>query len=412
MCQSDGKESADLQHRIQQIRNEQRQEEPFPWHLGAFDAHCHPTDTMASIASIPQMKARTLTIMGTRSQDQHLVAQVADDKGIKGRKCLAGDDTQAPKVVPSFGWHPWFSHQLFDDSATQPTYMPGSEDAAGVYAAKKAHYQAVLTPSPDDDFVRALPEPTPISVYLSRTREYLRTYPLALVGEIGVDKAFRLPEAFPESHSHDSDITPGGREGRRLSPHRVKMTHQQAILKAQLGLAGDVGRAVSVHGVQAHGVLHDTIQATWKGRERVVRSARERKRVAPGAEESSDEDETVGGRPYPPRICLHSFSGSVEVMEQWLKPVIPAVIFFSFSVAVNLGTESATSKFEDVVRAMPDNKILVESDLHTAGTEMDDTLEDMCRRICRIKSWSLEEGLGKIGDNYKAFILGSEPRLP
>lgn len=384
-------------------------EQPFPWDLGVFDAHCHPTDTMDSIPTMAKtMKTRTLTLMATRAQDQPLVAAVAAQHGVD-------------KVIPSFGWHPWFSHLIYDDSD-------------GHQLDKRPHYNAVLTPSPksreDDDFITQLPAPQPLSSFIAQTRSYLDAHPLALVGEIGLDKAFRLPDHDPPPEDASLGMTPGRRDGRALSPYRVSMDHQIRILKAQLHLAGELGRAVSVHGVQAPGVLYETLKSTWKGHEKKVVSKRELKKLARGVNEdfsssddddddSSDDDNTRPNKvkkykpkPFPPRICLHSFSAGAQTLQQYVDDrSIPAKIFFSFSLLVNYSTggherERKKHVADDVIRACPDNRILLESDLHCAGPEMDDLLEQIYRRVCEVKGWDLREGVQQIKRNYEEFIFG------
>ena len=183
MCSPTGESTP---HEAPQRADDGAPKEPFPWHIGVYDAHCHPTDTMPSIASIKDMQARLLTIMATRGQDQDLVASVAEQHGVTDLKQLRENSSENPKkVVPAFGWHPWFSHQLYDDSK--------EPEVTDVQAHKTKHYSAVLSPTPDADFIASLPDPIPLSKYLEETRQRLIAHPTALVGEIGVDKAFRLP---------------------------------------------------------------------------------------------------------------------------------------------------------------------------------------------------------------------------
>lgn len=417
---------------------------PFPWDLGVYDAHCHPTDTMSSIPSISDsMRARVLTVMATRSQDQDLVDKLARTHGVKDRDAVVPTSGTQPvgnalpqRVIPSFGWHPWFSHQLYDDillGKAEATFDPTAQDRK---AQKRQHYNAVLSPSPeskdDEGFIDELPDPQPLSGLIAQTRTYLEAHPYALVGEIGLDKAFRLPSHGP---AMDDEMTPGRRNGQRLSPYRVNMDHQRRIFIAQLNLAGEMGRPVSVHGVQAPGILFDTLKSTFKGHEKRIVTNRERKKIAPNVDEefsSSDEEEEHDGhheklsengtarkakkykpKPYPPRICLHSFSSAVQTLQQYIHDrSIPAQIYFSFSLLVNYssgGHEHERKKHvaDEVIRACPDARVLLESDLHTAGLEMDDMLEQIYRKACLAKGWDLHDGVRMIGKNYEEFIFGN-----
>ncbi|KAJ4353585.1 Cut9-interacting protein scn1 [Didymosphaeria variabile] len=392
----------------------------FPWHIGVYDAHCHPTDIMSSIPSIPSMKARCLTVMGTRAQDQDLVSQVADQYGIKSNKPEEWKREEC--MVPCFGWHPWFAHMMYLD------HPSGSENGTGEREEtvlrdedKIKHYQNVLAPKreypseEDRQTYLSLPNPRPFSAFLSQTRSNLEKYPLALVGEIGLDRSFRIPEAF-QSGREENDLTPGGREGRRLTPFRCAPAHQKEIFKRQLMLASEMNRAVSVHGVQAHGLVFDTIKELWKDHQLPVLSKREKKKRGkddPSVEAQLASSQTGDGKakPYPPRVCLHSYSGSADAFKQYLNPAIPVAFFASFSTAINLGDavgEETPQSFVDMISTVPDDMVLVESDLHTAGNEMDRRLEDIVRRICKIKGWGLEEGAERLGKNWRRFVFGTE----
>ncbi|KAF4944634.1 hypothetical protein FSARC_14617 [Fusarium sarcochroum] len=376
--------------------------EPFPWHLGVFDAHNHVGERIPSVADLPKMKARSVAIMATRTQDQPLIASVARLHGVKSHDCFSQDKTT---VIAGYGRHPWFSHELFDDSVENPTYVHSDD----IEAAKERHYKAVLSPGPDDPaFWHDLPVPIALSAFIAETRARLLEDPLAMIGEIGLDKPFRLPMQWQTDSKivkdQDPARTPGGRQRRPLSPYRVQISHQKAVFLAHMKLAGELGRAVSVHGVQVHGILYDTLNECWKGHELRGRRSREK--------QEKEKNKTAGvevdsPKPYPPRICLHSFSGKSDAVKQYLKPSIPAKIFFSFSKTNNLGSTGAREKAEDAIKAIPDNRILVESDLHTAGDRMDSELEEMYRAICEFKGWGLEEGVGKIAANYREFVFDS-----
>ncbi|KAG5800575.1 hypothetical protein H9Q69_000462 [Fusarium xylarioides] len=327
------------------------------------------------------MKSRAVAIMATRTQDQPLIASIVKTHGVKGPECFGEDKTT---VIAGYGRHPWFSHELFDDSLEDPTYVPSDD----IEAAKAQHYKAVLSPAPTDPaFWRDLPVPIALSTFIAETRARLIEDPYAMWTD---------PKPEP-----DPDRTPGGRQRRPLSQHRINITHQKVLFMAHLKLAGELGRPVSVHGVQVHGILYDALTECWKGHELRGRRSREKEKKEGKVEQPGDTP-----KPYPPRICLQSFSGKSDAVKQYLKPFIPAKIFFSFSKTNNLRSDEERKKAKDAIRLVPDNRILVESDLHTAGERMDSELEEMYRVICEVKGWGLEEGVEKIAENYQEFVFG------
>ena len=314
------------------------------------------------------------------------------------------------KIIPAFGWHPWFSHHMFDEAEFDGALQLTEEQ-------KLCHYQRALCPMPEDgDFVMALPNPIPFRQFLNQTKKYLERYPLALVGEVGLDRSFRIPEAPPseEPQQRDDMLTPGGREGRRLSQYRVQICHQKAIFSAQLRLAGEMQRAVSAHGVQAHGAIYEAIAATWKGFERSMPSRKERKRRRDfqvddiNADGTPSEPSAPAPKPFPPRICLHSFSGPAETVKQYIAPTVPCEVFFSFSTTINKWSDVGDGKVEAAVAAVPDDRILIESDFHAAGDCMDYYLVDVTRKISRVKGWSVEDGAKQLGRNWRKFVFGKD----
>jgi Tat protein secretion system quality control protein TatD with DNase activity len=92
-------------------------------------------------------------------------------------------------VVPFFGLHPWFSHPI--------TFAP-----LDALSSKQDHYSS-LFPDPSDPsapypqlaaVLPDFPDPVPISTFLSTLEQNLLDFPSSHVGEIGLDKAFKIPQ--------------------------------------------------------------------------------------------------------------------------------------------------------------------------------------------------------------------------
>ena len=141
--------------------------------------------------------------------------------------------------MKSTGYHPWFAHWI---ALTRP-------------ASKESHYRDLLLgPSPkpglEDAFARLLPDlPDPIllSDILASMRADLTALPHAMVGEVGLDRSSLIPFGRPFSPPYALRYA----ERREMSPFTIPLAHQLPILEAQLELAVELRRNVSVHSVQS-----------------------------------------------------------------------------------------------------------------------------------------------------------------
>jgi Tat protein secretion system quality control protein TatD with DNase activity len=83
-----------------------------------------------------------------------------------------------------------------------------------------------------------LPDPTTLDNVLSELRHNLGLFPQAMLGEVGLDRSFRVPLDFSASP-------------RELTTFTIPLKHQLSVLEAQLDVAVELGRNVSFHSVKA-----------------------------------------------------------------------------------------------------------------------------------------------------------------
>jgi Tat protein secretion system quality control protein TatD with DNase activity len=122
------------------------------------------------------------------------------------------------------GYHPWFTHWI--------SLVP--------FESKEEHYRRVFKDADEypEAFQKLLvhqPEPITLQKVLEEVRQNLVALPRAMVGEVGIDRAYRVP--------YDPSSP------KEFTPFAVPFEHQLAILEAHLDLAAELGRNVSMHSV-------------------------------------------------------------------------------------------------------------------------------------------------------------------
>lgn len=198
------------------------------------------------------------------------------------------------------GYHPWFCHLLTLQSPDTPP------------PSKWEHYASILLPSPSSSsysdqevelqrIIGDFPDPIPLKPLLERMKSHIKQAQndgrLVMVGEVGLDKAFRIPYPVQSSSSPfvtddeveqeggnervgaadgdepekdvaragraertegegiQTDIDEGATKRNTLTPFRPSMEHQLAVLDKQFEIALEMGVNVSVHSVKCQGGL-------------------------------------------------------------------------------------------------------------------------------------------------------------
>lgn len=83
-----------------------------------------------------------------------------------------------------------------------------------------------------------------------------------MLGEVGLDRACRVPFVHPadppySAHAESQRESEGPRE---LSPFTIPLEHQLRVLEAQLSVAVELGRNVSLHSVKCQQATREVLE--------------------------------------------------------------------------------------------------------------------------------------------------------
>ncbi|KAJ8295901.1 Cut9-interacting protein scn1 [Rhodotorula toruloides] len=313
------------------------------------DAHCHPSDDDEFVPeTLRRLKTGILCAMSSSLANQE-----------KTREVYKADPD---KVVPFFGLHPWFCHPI---SFEPPDAVP----------AKADHYRSLFPDLSDSSAARpslssvldSFPDPVSMSTYLSDLEANLSAHPTSHVGEIGLDRAFRIPTpphiaADKRNPKHTDLATP--------------LSHQLRIVEAQVDLAIRLGKNISLHSVRAPQETVDMLrrfkEVKGEGWQRI-------------------------------HVCLHSFGGSAESAKQ-IQKAHPNV-FFSFATIIS----GRSPHFHKLLQAIEPDRLLVESDFSDTR-EIDNQIWEVFQEILTALSWTPEEAVSRLGANWERFVSPIDER--
>ena len=248
-------------------------------------------------------------------------------------------------ILPALGVHPWYLNDILSSSTTG----------------------AILAEDCTEEYLDW--------GWLEDLEVKLVEHPNLFVGEIGLCKMAKFVREFPKEK--------GGKA--------TAMALQKMVFRRQFELAARYQRPVTVHCVNAHGIFMEIMKDIYG----------KAKESSPAAGKNGDEHELKRRlrRAFPPSIAMHSFTGTAHHCNELLmferEILYPGsmekggnrrrnkkretettdsatdtddpIFYFGFSHAVNhlmCTSEKARKKGGEAVRAIPSERLLVESDVH------------------------------------------------
>ncbi|PLW54166.1 hypothetical protein PCANC_06466 [Puccinia coronata f. sp. avenae] len=391
------------------------------------DVHCHANDAFEG-----EDLARAAAEIGGLGTGQVCVMSSSLDSQWKTEQLRA---LQPHKVVPAFGLHPWFS----------ATISITNEEGGQRIVDRRDHYRRVLTKrhppllvvqakksklrhddevahQKDDEaeellhawidrHLHLLPDPTPLEHFLTDLRARLVRSPGSMMGEVGLDKLFTF-HIHPRS-SPSAAGSPSGQSGMIIrSKYKVLIAHQLHILHAQMSLAIELGRPVSLHCVQASTELLGLLEVLtdqWGPRFTGVPSTRN---ALHASSEPHPKQSASGSEHGGVNLCWHSPTVSPELIQQILRK-LPRTFYFSYSshlAALHPPSSSSqplppspspspssqdekkqknpplySSRARRAIQATPIDRLLLESDHGQHPATIDRKLRDIFRLVLSLQ---------------------------
>ena len=146
-----------------------------------------------------------------------------------------------------------------------------------------------------------------------------------------------------------------------LDKNRPDFETQESVFCRQLQIAHDLSRVAHIHCVGAWGRMMDILR----------------------------------GVELPPAMVLHAFSGSPELVRE----LVGMGVYFSFGNAI---ADEKHVKMRASVTAVPENRILVESDAHDCA--MPDTIPDTVAEIAHLRGKGVAETANIIYENTMGLL--------